>query len=92
MIARSFGVSLIIETGLDLSGATSITLAIINPNGHVFRKSASTLDATSGQILYVTERGVFGVPGVYSVQVTVNFGDEARLKSLAKELEVFESL
>ncbi len=92
MIAGSFGVQLNVNTGLDITGYTGVTIAIRDPSGHVSKKAAAVLNEATGAIYYITEPGVFRYSGMYQVQAIIDFGASKRLKSDVQHLEVKESL
>lgn len=68
-----YGFRLTFVTGYDFTGHSSIDVQIKKPDGTVLDKSGSTTDASSGDLYYTVEDGVFDKAGEYQAQATVNF-------------------
>jgi uncharacterized membrane protein len=68
------GFDLVVDTNLNLEGATDIKLRIKSPTGTTVSRSltAANVDApaSSGIVRYVVAANDFTVPGLYKVQVS----------------------
>ena len=57
---------------VDLTGATTTQIVLKPPQGFAITKTATVVSpSTSGQVRYVTEAGVLGVPGKWKAQAFV---------------------
>lgn len=78
---------------VDLNNATTTEIRLKPPQGYPITKSASVVSpATSGQVRYVTETGVLGVPGKWKAQAFVVLAGGNEYYSTTIEFQVGANL
>jgi hypothetical protein len=87
MHAGEYGVSLVMETGFDLTSATAIALDIRNPTGSYVSRTVP-LPGSGTVATYTTLDGDFPTAGTYGLMVQAQFGATKRLKSDTTNLKV----
>ena len=100
MQAGEYGKTLVINCGFDLTGWTSISLSIVDPDGielgpHAIAAIGTvnlTVDGVvylAGQYVeYVTVATEFVKAGLHRLKLTVNFGAAKRLRSVTADFVV----
>jgi hypothetical protein len=69
-----YGVVVRVSTGVDLTGATSLKIKVIKPNGvEATWTAAAVSPVTSGDVTYTTALSDFNVAGTYKIQAEVTF-------------------
>jgi hypothetical protein len=75
----------VVDTDLDLTGATVIKLRIKSPSGTVATRSLTELNvddpAEDGVIRYVVQSGDFNTSGLYKIQVSDETGGTKKVSS-----------
>lgn len=88
MQQNSFGWSMTIETGLDLTLATHVIITVQRPDGTHFNRSIDMLndviDAQKGTISYHVLEKDLSKPGVYEIQVCDTTQGRCLLSQVAK--------
>lgn len=77
----TYGITIDINTGVDLTGNTSISLSIKNPNGVLSTSSLTIADSALGIVRYTTKQSDFPEQGAYWIQAVIEFGASVKLRS-----------
>lgn len=96
IFSGSYGFDITIETGRDLTNASSLRLRIRNPNGTNVDKTldnSNVLDPKiEGKVRYTVQANDLSVPGLYKLQLFDETGSSQRLTTDILKLKVKASL
>jgi len=85
------GLKIKVNTGVDLTNATSTLILVEKPDGTKVDWTATIEDASNGIIYYETQSGDLNQSGIYYIQAKVTFSDGDTLFGERAELIVYES-
>jgi hypothetical protein len=92
----AYGFDIVIDTNLDLTGATSIKLRIKSPTGTVSTKSLTDVNVESpveaGIVRYTVGSGDFATAGLYKLQISDETGGTKKVSSSILKLRAKPSV
>lgn len=82
------GVKLIVDTGVDLSGATYVSLKVKKPDGSETEWIGSALGT---KIEYIIQQGDLDQSGFYKIQAYVEFSDGSKMYGETDGMYVYKN-